>query len=331
MKLFLIKSFLYLAIVLSIGFVMTYAYMKANPLKLYSNQMENMIFDYQHKVVKNKIGFRNIILGDSRTLSGFNSKIINNNLLNISMPSSSPIEGYLFLKKILMHNVIDTLIFSYAPNRFIAHESIKLSIYNNFFEDNDLENLDKLEKKYDLNIQNGKYNFFTPIERKMIAHKNLLIIRGIVVDSRRTVQGFKGNDVLKEIKNDFGFSVLYKRDSSNAISHDDLYYKNSITSKLNPVILSYVDSIYATCIKNNIQLAFVEFPVNHSTYNNLSKTEYLKFLQNFKILFKSRYPKMYYFDKFKELPNSYFGDENHLNINGSNYLSTEFRKEYFKH
>jgi hypothetical protein len=305
--------------------------MKANPLKLFTNPTENMIFAHQLNVVENKIGFRNIILGDSRPLSGLNSKIINNNLLNISIPSSSPIEGYLLLKKMLTHNVIDTLIISYAPNRFISHENIKTSIYNNFFTDNDLENLDKLEEKYDLNIQNDNYNYFTPIERKMIAHKNLLIIRGIVVDSRRTIQGFKGSDVLKEIKSDFGFSVLYKRDSSNAISHDEHYYKNSITSKLNPVILSYVDSIYATCLKNNIQLAFVEFPVNHSTYNNLSKTEYLKFLQNFKILFKSRYPKMFYFDKFKELPNAYFGDENHLNIKGSNYLSTEFRNEFFNH
>ena len=175
-----------------------------------------------------------------------------------------------------------------------------------------------------------KHSFFTAIERKMIKQKNLLIIRGIIIDSHRRNQPIKGRDIIGEIKNNLGFTVLFKRDSSNAISNDDYYYFDSTKCKFNPIIFSYMDSIYTTCLNNNIKLAFVELPVNNATFKNLSKTNYIAFLGRLKQTFSVRYPQIDYYDKFKQLPNINFGDENHMNIRGSNYYSNEFSKNYFK-
>ena len=96
---------------------------------------------------------------------------------------------------------------------------------------------------------------------------------------------------------------------------------------VNPVITSYIDSIYKRSEQEGIKIVFLIPPLNQASYKVLQHSRFFKEYITFRESLRLRYPKMTVDNNHVFLPNRYFHDSGHLNQRGVRLFSSYIRRQ----
>ena len=95
--------------------------------------------------------------------------------------------------------------------------------------------------------------------------------------------------------------------------------------KANPVIMAYLDSVYYLAKQKGIKIYIVIPPINQRSCDVLRKMNYDQHYTQFIQSVAHRYPEINIFSSLISLPDTLFGDPNHLNHKGVNIFTRSFK------
>jgi len=324
------KSIIYFVIVAFVAFTIIFVYSKISPLGFFSTVDENKIMEFKvNRSNQDLRPYSNLILGDSRSMVGLNPLLLKHNFINFSLSGGTPIEAYLMLKNILKRNKIDTVMISFGVFHFIRDDIANIAIYNHLMNDEDLKNIEFLEKKYNISVKGEKLNKLIYDERKLIASHNILAFRSYFLSSIGA-NLYNNNPQISTVKSNLGFQLFNNKDSSVDVTKDFEFYLSKQPTKLNLILFSYLDSIHSICLEKHIKPIYIIFPFNQASQKILYNTYYPNRLSKFKIDLHKRFPLFQIYDKYEFLPNTYFGDPQHLNKKGSDFFTTDFKNNFLE-
>ncbi len=318
MNRFITRILTYVVLMFSIGFAFIYFAIWICPNKFSGEPYTYFLWDYQTKRMNQQFpAHNNIIIGDSKALAALNPHITGHNFYNFSLSGTTPFEGYSLLKKFIAKNKVDTLLLSYSPLMFNGNpfDFEPATLAFNFIGKEDIENLEKVEQQYHITLDNNKPSDLLYLKRKLITAHFPWYFRADFV-----------NKIFTDIKTPFkkvelffnenGHSFYGQADSSTALAFEATRPKSLNHFDVNPVSISYFDSIYALCNEKHIKFYYATIPINQTTYQKIDTTplytQYISLIESF----KTKYPNITILNKYATLPNAYYGDVNHLNQKG---------------
>lgn len=263
----------------------------------------------------------NIIIGDSRGNASVIPDSLGKNYLNLSLPGSNLLEGFITVKRRLKITKIDTLILIYGHNMYENNPwTNKRSIPLNYIDPEELKALENLERKNGQLInerfsRNPLSLHYEQWLRKLKYYRLPIMYYKDFVNSFNTlsVQGDMAKfDSL--VKNNQGHFLFGNRDSSDQI----LFTPNDQNYKPNQVNSNYLDSIVKYSEKYHFKLLIVVPPINYSTYRHISDQAYFTSAKTY--FSKTLGP--YTVNQLDYLPNNCFTDSVHLNERGSQIFSS---------
>jgi hypothetical protein len=324
---FLRQAILYTFAILLLGYGIIYFSIAMKPGKMLGNSTEYALWMYKKKLIEAPYPTsKNIIIGDSRSMTGFNPSIIGHNFINLSLSGTTAFEGYLTLKQFSQHHQIDTLIVSYGIFHFVESDVLeKWTLPYTLPSIADLNSLEKVERQYGITLDNQKPHFWLYLNRKATYFHLPIELRSTFVENLK--QNDYNATVIQQLEKFQGFTNVSENDSSNAVDTEVEIANKSDQFKVNPIIISYLDSIYTLSTKKGTKVIFLVPPINKASYDVLKNTLFLKQYLSFKNSLKVKYPLMILDQKTLYLPNYYFHDGGHLNKRGVVYFSNYIREE----
>ncbi|MEJ7560639.1 MAG: hypothetical protein WKF66_20175 [Pedobacter sp.] len=326
MNKFLRRILIYLVIVAFIGYATIYIVTKLNLGKMLGESTMYAMWKYKKKLINSSYsGTTNVIIGDSRAMIGFNPIIIGHNTLNLAISGTTPFEGYSVLKQFYLNNHIDTLIISFGIYHYLESERLeRWTLPYALPSKDDINYLEAVERQFGRTIDNQKPKYSLYLKRKAIYFQNPIILRETFVENLK--QNDYDPSALKMMAETKGFNNPMKLDSCDQLNAEAGIEGIKKRFDPNPVIMSYVDSIYNLSVKNGASILFLIPPINHASLKHLEKKIFWKQYQRFKRDLQRKYPRMIFDTKYESLPNTYFYDASHLNKTGAMFMSN-----YLKH
>jgi len=146
------KAVAVLSMSLAIVYTVLSTSMRTAPDYFMGRATDYYILKHQYREIGGAHGRRNIVIGDSRGNCSVDPTRLGNAWLNLSLPGSYPLEGYVTLEKFLLNgNEVDTLAIVYGLDFLRREESVffeHTSIPYRFLDDGQLSRLDSLERRY---------------------------------------------------------------------------------------------------------------------------------------------------------------------------------------
>jgi hypothetical protein len=308
------------------GYGMIYLSIVVKPGKMLGNSTEYALWKFKKQMIHMPYhSKKNVIIGDSRSMTGFNPILIGHNFINLSLSGTTAFEGYSTLKQFLQHHQIDTLIVSYGIFHYIESDVLeKWTLPYTFPSIADINSLETVERKYGITIDNQKPGDWIYLKRKGTYFHFPILLRSTFIENLK--QNDYNSAVIHQLAQTSGFSNISTADSSNATDTEVEIEHKSKRLIINPVISSYIDSIYTLSVKNDINVIFLIPPLNQASYTVLQHTLFFKQYLNFRKNLNSRYPEMTVENKYVYLPNIYFHDSGHLNQRGVKFFSGYIRE-----
>jgi hypothetical protein len=321
---FLKRSSQYILAIFLLGYAVIYFSIAARPGKMLGNATEYELWRYKKELINTRYDHTiNLMIGDSRIMTGLNPVLIGHNFINLSLSGTTAFEGYSTLKRILAHNKIDTLVIGYGIFHYLESDVLdKWTLLYQFPTVSEIDYLKNVERKYNITLDNQQPNYALYLNRKATYFH-------VPTAFRQTfIENLKQNDykafIIARMRQDIGFSNVSTADSASGTNTEVELARKEKQFRPNPVVLSYLDSIYNISVGNRTKMVLIIPPINATSYRALSSTrfwsQYLNFLEQLRL----KYPKMLIDNKNPYLPNTYFADNNHLNHRGyiffSNYL-----------
>jgi hypothetical protein len=324
MSKFLKRVSLYVLAICLLGYGIIYAAILLKPGKMLGNATEYELWQYKKQLANTPFHeSKNIMIGDSRTLTGLDPQIVQHNFLNLGIGGTTAFEGYITLKQFLSKNKADTLIIGYGIFHFIESDVLnKWTLLYKLPTLKDINYLEEVEKQSNITLDNQQPSFNLYAERKATFFRLPTAYRPTFIEN------LKQNDynafIIDGLRKNLGFSNVSTADSASGQNTEVDIEKERHRFIPNKVIISYIDSIYNLAIAHNIKPILTIPPINATSYRLLSGTlfwkQYLAFIEGL----KRRYPKMTIDNEIVFLPNNHFADNNHLNRRGfalySNYV-----------
>jgi len=259
----------------------------------------------------------NIIIGDSQAFAGFVPSLLGNNYFNLSLSGSTPIEGYFTLLKCLENNVrIDTLIISYNP--------MHLSYSDTFWEramKYRFMSLDQRVQVYQKAKENEDWFWYMSPENPKEANKMRIYLVSLYFPYyyRSNLQNFSlkryivNKRIYQQTWENKGQNYFGKEAYNNTIPYqipEDSIFKTS------DVITEYLERMLNLATENNINVYYINVPVNPKTYENMAE-EYITTYNSFFDKKRGKYPSIEFLFEIHPSDSTFFGDPTHLNRNGS--------------
>ena len=290
------------------------------------NSTEYALWSYKKEMMRTTYpGHKNLIIGDSRSMTGFNPVLIGHNFINLSLGGTTAFEGYSMLKQFLQHHQADTIIVSYGIFHFIESDVLeKWTLPYNLPSLADLNALERVERQYRITIDNQEPADWLYLQRKATYYHFPILLRSTFIENLR--QNDYHQVVINQLIQTSGFSNVSTTDSCNETDTEVEIEKKFNKLIINPVITSYVDSIYKLSAKKGIKVIFLIPPLNQASYKVLQHTLFFKQYLIFRDHLKLKYPEMTVDNNYVYLPNSCFHDSGHLNQRGAKFFSGYIKK-----
>jgi hypothetical protein len=327
MSRFLKRVLLYALLIVLLGCSLIYISVTIAPGKMLGNSTEYALWDYKKKIINSRFPHsRNVIIGDSRSMTGFNPVLIGHNFINLSLSGTTAFEGYVTLKQYLRHHQADTVIVSYGIFHYIESDVLeKWTLPYTLPAIADLDALENAERQHHITINNQEPEYWLYLKRKATYYHFPILLRPTFIENLR--QNDYNATVMRQMEQTYGFSNVSTVDSCNATDTEVEIQQKSKRFVVNPVITGYIDSIYALSVKRRIKVIFLIPPINKASYTALKGTLFFKQYVVFREELKRRYPVMTIDNKYVYLPNNYFHDGGHLNQRGVKFFSKYIRDE----
>jgi hypothetical protein len=332
MKQFLIKTILYLLATVLLSGVIIYTFISQKPEFFLGPAVDYFQCRYQYEQISKKTGFANIIIGDSRGNAGIDPLQLGEKWINLSIPGSDLFEGYITLKRYLLHNKVDTLVMVYGMS-YISEYSRWFNLRTipfQFINCSELKELEQLERKYNYLFHNRaaghatlRYDQFT---RKLKYWHSPFAYRETFLDGLNSfcfsqkevaVQKQKAITQLSEYRGYTNFGVA---DSCNTdITDASLRFAPGLINQ------HYLGLIMQLADKYDIAVYLVNPPMNRASYNTYNKSVYESTVNKFLEGLPKKYSRLCVLPTDVGLPNTMFGDPLHVNNKGTAWLSAMVR------
>lgn len=262
----------------------------------------------------------NIIIGDSRGNASIIPDSLGKNYLNLSLPGSNLMEGFITVKRRLSISDIDTLLLMYGHNMYENNPwTIRRTIPLKYINAEELSELEAIEQANAqlISERSGRNALSLRYEqwmRKLKYYRLPILYYKDFVNSFNTI-GVNNNmekfdSLVTRNKGQFHFG---NKDSS----HQVLFLPADHVFKPNPTNLQYLDSLIAYSKRFNFKLLIVVPPVNYSTYSHIGHDPYFKTAETF----FSKELGAYTVNKLDYMPDNCFTDSSHLNERGTRIFS----------
>lgn len=308
-------------------YILWFLYIEFMPM--YYNRPTNTRWYFIKKVLDKtyKIPESNIIfLGESRVNAGIDFTKIPGSF-SFASGGSTPVEMYYVLEKYLENYSKPDMVFLSISPRFLTETFAfwPYAVRNDLFTYSDFRDITDHLIPGDTII--GKHP-----KAKFLLHKlNYIEYYQSDVFYNYMFGGHKENRILinEMLSMNGGRPHPGLKDSCSDLNYETRYNEFQV-SKLSDF---YLREIFKLCKENNTRLIYDFIPMNESSYKALKKgfiTSYKSYIKNL----SDEYPQFDISDTLYYYPDSYFGDESHLNYRGkekfTNYLSNKhfylFRK-----
>lgn len=327
MKKFIRKIILLVLSIFIIGNLIMFVLFKVSPKYFIAYLPEYIMWQHQRSMIDTKHnGPINVIIGDSRTMAAFDPTLLGSNWYNYALGGTTPFEGYMVFKGLIVNNKIDTLIVCYAPTHLARASSTKFRTFPfRFIQSSDISSLNAIEHKLNTTIYSESPNIYTSIEKYLYYyHYPMLFRQGFVENFLINLKdAHKVADIVKFMKQHRGQSMFGRADSAKNPTSDTLLAQNYEPNK---VLVSYYDSIITTANHLNAKV-FVS--VSPYSYLSRPKIDGSRMLIKYNRLLDSLAGKYTNVSKIRSevfLPNNCFGDDSHVNTRGAKYFTISIKQ-----
>ena len=331
---FIKKLFLYIGLVILVPGLAIYALIKFYPAYFLGAPIDYHICKFQYSRI-DSANYKNIIIGDSRGNASVAPKMLGDSWINLSIPGTDFFEGFYTLKHYLQKNKPDTLLLIYGLD-YVEHGSQFFNLRTipfRFLRPNELNDLDKVEKKFgfafhDSSVIGAKHLFTYQLSRKLRYEHFPLSYRETFIDGLSTLlnksSGIekRSREIEARLREDLGHLNFGHADSDNTVSIGD----RDRSFNPEPINLSFLDSIMATTEKENIVTWLIIPPMNKASYLQYKNSNLQTTVDQFFNALIAKYPQMHLIREPEMLDNSFFGDPEHLNPQGTTLYSTALRQ-----
>lgn len=328
MKYFLFKTiFLSILFFLIVTLFVTYG-------KMFYASWEYPMWKSKLEYISNSTSSQNIIIGDSRATAGLLPKVIDDNFYNLAVGGGTPIEGYFFLKRLLLKNTPKNIIISFAPFN-LEYADCFIGRTASFSALSKKEIYETMSLSYDLNEDFTKYenreyksktNYYTQLSSALI-YSNFFYYHTAELQglSRNTKRPFNNYRIYNEIKSNDGFHSFGMANSSSGLNTESRK-ERFIPSK---VMSYYLEKILELATENDINVYYINAPFNKASFQNVSSNYIDSYNAYFKNL-RNKYTNIFWYNEIYSYDNKYFGDPSHLNLKGNEKFSKYIRDNVLK-
>ncbi len=300
------------------------------PNRALGNTTEYELWRFQKKAISNyPKKKKNVIIGDSKGMAALNPNVLGHNFVNFSIGGATTFEGFVTIKEFLRISEIDTLMICFSPIHYMKDDALSArTIAFGFVSIEDIHNLEKVEREHGITIENTRPGNYLYAGRWFTYYHFPLAFESTFIEN--IFSNSFNNRPLQSLKDNSGHCLFGLADSSNGLCSEAEILSKTKTFDRNPIIICYLDSIYNLALKNKIKLILVNPPINYSSYEKLKTLNYEGQFDHFMESLKLKYPAMEIHNDYFSLPNSFFGDPDHLNLNGSNFFSNYVRNKLIR-
>jgi len=264
-----------------------------------------------------EINTTNVIIGDSRSLSGIIPKNLSNNYTNLSFQGSTPFEGYLKLEDLITSGKkLDTVFLCYGATHFEASDY--------FWRIAENERLITVNRLIDLIKLEFKFNVLYTDKRKKptIWNSFLALLKYYNLPKSRNV-GYSriSADFKDKLSIQRGYLLLGDSSETNRPNQEskEEYFR------INPIIQYYFHKIDKLAIENEIKVFFIPPPISRISYQKTKRIYYKEFGRVLSMLDKET--SIDFLEYLQVYPNNFFGDPSHLNQRGAIVFSNFIKKK----
>ena len=265
-----------------------------------------------------------LILGDSRAKSGIIPEQLrtDKSVYNMAIGGATPVEMYFALEKYLdNHDAPEQIIMIFAPYHFCQLDNWGQTMSFNYLDTADYIEVyrnayrfgeaDKLSaaKLFDV----ISYKLYLP--NKTMAH---LYDAHFFGNKEANMQRYA------DLCDNRGYTAFGTNDGDDGLNYDT-HFDWFDDSKL---IGFYFDKLLALCHDNNIELTYVQSPINEASAEVI-RGEFVHGYNSVTFRALDKYGYEYKKERLPVYDNAYFGDANHLNYEGAKKFTGEISDSLF--
>ncbi len=258
-----------------------------------------------------------LFVGDSRLNAALDYTKIKNSW-SFGLGGATPIEIYYLIKKYdIVYDLPDTVYFSISPRFLTEYFAFwDLAVRNDFFSFEEIKEIKINSKRLNdeslssvLILRYLLYKINFPNFYQEDLRNNLIFF------------GYEDNaELIDFVLNNRGKRPHPDLKDSCCMLNYETKMKNFAPSAIYDF---YFDEILNFCLQNKVMCIFFAMPMNESSFRKLDNNfiaEYQKYMQEK----QKAYPDFLISDSLYCLPDSFFGDESHLNQKGTDYFTNLF-------
>lgn len=269
-----------------------------------------------------------VFLGDSRVLAGVYPRAISPSALSLSLTATAPFANYFLLR---------TYLRNHQPPRVVVIAFATENLYQTFMDPGIMywnlslpECLDILVTSVKLKDQPWRYPNGRQVSLGSFGKEfcDLLLYK---IFYPPYYPGFFANEIdrckpfnemhAKGQRESRGFILFGTANGctnlNRAASENETRYS--------PLVLHYVDATLALCQQKHIPVIFTTMPFSESSYSHLS-ADYINAYAKVTQALKDKYPAFEIHTKINVLPDRYFGDNSHVNLEGTKVVTGNLRQ-----
>ncbi len=279
-------------------------------------------------LLASRIPFKNIILGDSRSISAFKPSLLGEQYFNLSFSGSTPLEGYFTLIRLKeKKSVFDTVIVSYSPFHFVKADCFwERSLKYGFFRLADIHQI-----FFEMN--DSRQPFWTTAEKPMSGlayYCTVLKAIPYMLKFPSVVQPEISNSLFTRGKNNDRIYAMMRRQRGQYVFEQKVgsthlnFETRAQDFKPKNIQLKAFDRMLELATKLSSTVIVKMAPMNQASHDILRK-RYLKTLDTWLQTVRVKYPDVVFMEHIDIFDDQYFWDPNHLSDTGAEKFTAEFR------
>ncbi len=277
---------------------------------------------YQKDASMDDTSYNTLILGDSTAKAGLIPDLLSDEVINLSMGGSTPIEIYYTLERYLeQHEAPENAFIMFTPYHYSFLDTFwQRTMYFNYLSiDEACEVLLNANKVSEEAILTDTYLLDSISYRLRLPNKYLPAMYNSGFIGRRGTN----NEIYSAIEANRGQYYFGTADGCS----DYNYESNYTALNLSPMVDLYMRKLLDLCETNNINVVLEQAPMNTASYNRLDPV-YVEEYTAYMTLLANDYPAIKIDKIIDHYEDAYFGDASHLNEKGATRFTQEILSEY---
>lgn len=277
---------------------------------------------YQKDASMGNASYNTLILGDSTAKAGLIPDMLSDEVINLSMGGSTPIEIYYTLERYLKHHdAPESALIMFTPYHYSFLDTFwQRTMYFNYLSmDETFEVLQNANRVSEQAILTDSYLLDSISYRLRLPNKYLpAMYNSGFIGRRNTNQEIY--DAIAANRGQFYFGT--------ADGCSDYNYESNYTAlNLSPMVDLYMRKLLDLCAENDIRVVLEQAPMNTASYTRLDPV-YVEEYTAYMNLLAADYPDIIIDTVIAHYEDAFFGDASHLNEKGATRFTQEILSEY---